>query len=105
MSAGDEVGARLYTYAIPIVELQGLSPDAAPGTRLDRWIAWQPSGMDQPDARPLLEGVTLERIGPPLLPEGPHAAVLQVPMRGARRLVWGHRFGSLSVLEPTSSST
>lgn len=105
VEASDEEGARLYTYAVPIVELQGLSPDVAPGSRLDLWVTWQPPVVDKPDVRRLLEGVILERIVPPTLPDGPHAAVLQVPTRRAHRLIWGHRFGVLSVLEPSSTGT
>src|SRR5687767_7511968 len=33
---------KLYRYAIATTDLQGLSPKAAPGSRLDLWVSLQP---------------------------------------------------------------
>lgn len=90
----------LYSYAIPITELQGLPPEIAPGTLIDLWVAWQPPITKKTQIQPLLKRVLLERIVPPLLPDGPHSALLQVRVDRAHRLIWGDRFGALSVLTP-----
>ena len=90
---------KVYSYAIATTELQGLAPDAAPGTRLDLWVATQPPVSERADVLPLLEGAILQEIVAPTLPDGPYSAILQVPLRHARKLMWADRFGSLSVLE------
>lgn len=90
---------RLFSYAIATTDLHGLAPDVAPGTRLDLWVATQPPVTETPDVLPLVQGAILAEIVPPTLPDGPFAAVLKVPLRHARTLIWGHRFGALSVLE------
>ena len=90
---------KLYSYAIATTELHGLAPDAAPGMRLDLWVATQPPVTEKADVLPLLEGAILQEIVPPTLPDAPSAAILQVPLRHARKLMWADRFGSLSVLQ------
>ena len=92
-------GAKLYSYAIATTELLGLAPDAGPGTRLDLWVATQPPVTPKEDVLPLLEDALLLEIVPPSTPEGPSAAILQVPLRHARKLMWADRFGSLNVLQ------
>ena len=84
-------------YAIAAAELSGLSPDAAPGTLLDLWVAWDPPITDKPQVQPLLRGVRLNRIVPPVTPEGPEVALLSVRPSQVSDLIWGDRYGSLSV--------
>lgn len=92
-------GVRLYSYSIPTAELLGLAPDAAPGTRLDLWVAVQPPIYKKAEVLPLIEGAVLAEVIPPQLPDGPFSAILQVPLRHVRELMWADRFGSISVLE------
>ena len=92
--------AGLVSYAIPTTELPGLPPDIASGARLDIWVTWQPPIAKAADLRPLLRGVLLERIVPPLLPDGPHSAILMVDPDEITDLIWGDRLGALNVVVP-----
>lgn len=93
-------GKDLVSYAVAVNELHGLPPQAAPGTLLDVWVAWEPPVTKQPRIAPLLSGVILEEIAPPMLPDGPYAALLLVPRNEVSDLLYGDRYGSLSVIIP-----
>jgi len=97
--------AGLVSYAIPTTELQGLPPDLAYGTRLDLWVAWQPPITKRTELQPLLRGVLLEKIVPPLLPDGPHSAILKVDPDEISDLIWGDRFGALSAVVPAAGKS
>ena len=99
--AGDDPSTEeLVSYAIATAELQGLPPDLPPGSTVDLWVTWQPPVTKRAKVRPLLEGVRLEKIAPPLLPDGPQAAILAVPAERISDLIWGDRFGALTVVVP-----
>jgi hypothetical protein len=103
-ATGDEVSppadgtesGKTRTYAIALHELPGLPPDAEAGTRLDVWAVWRPPLTKDRQVQKLVEGVSLERITPPLTPEGPPVAILRVPEREVDELLFGDRFGELS---------
>ncbi len=88
------------TYAVSVVELAGLPPDAAPGTRLHLWVMWRPPLVRKPRLQPLIADVILEKVVPPVTPEGSHVALLSVPGREAPDLLWADQFGELSVTLP-----
>lgn len=92
---GEAPGAVSYAIAVP--ELHGLSPHAAPGTELQVWVAWEPPISKEPRIHRLVDSVILEEITPPLLPDGPHVAMLLVPRKELRNLLYGDRYGALSV--------
>jgi hypothetical protein len=85
------------TYAIPVPELAGLSSSAVPGTQLELWVAWDPPLTKSPKVQRLLRDVTLEKIVPPIVPEAPATAILSVPDRAVPDLLYGDKYGSLSV--------
>lgn len=84
-------------YAIAVTELSGLSPDAAPGTLLDLWVAWDPPITDEPHVQPLLRSVRLTRIVAPVTPEGPAVALLSIRPSQVSDIIYGDRYGALSV--------
>jgi hypothetical protein len=90
-------GADRRGYALAVPELNGLSEDAAPGTRLELWVAWDPPVTKESRVQRLLADVILEEIIAPVLPEAPATAVLSVPEKRVPDLLWGDRYGSLSV--------
>lgn len=94
--------ANLVSYAIAVNELHGLPPRAAAGTVLDLWVAWEPPVTKEPKIHRLVSNVILEEIAPPLLPDGPHAALLLVKPNQLSDLLYGDRYGSLSVAIPQS---
>lgn len=104
--SGSIVSGRtdLVSYAVAVNELHGLSPQAIPGTTLDIWVAWEPPVTKKPRIQPLLADVILEGIAPPVLPDGPHAALLLVPAGQISDLLYGDRYGSLSVTIPHTSA-
>ncbi|MFN2388733.1 MAG: hypothetical protein ABR575_03890 [Actinomycetota bacterium] len=101
-----EAGARPHGrrapvgYAIAVPELQGLPPDASPGTHLEVWVAWDPPVTDQPRIQRLLPDVVLQRIVAPTTPGAPPVALLLVPRKSMTDLLWGDRYGALSVTVP-----
>jgi hypothetical protein len=88
---------RRKTYAMAVPELAGLSSSAVPGTRLELWVAWDPPLTKSPKIQRLLKDVILEKIVPPTVPEAPATAILSVPERAVPDLLYGDKYGSLSV--------
>ncbi len=85
------------SYAIGLHELKGLAPNAAPGTRLEVWVSWEPPVVDEPRVQRLLKRVVLEKIIAPLT-DGPLVALLLVRPGEVGDLLYGHRYGQLSAL-------
>ena len=91
-------------YAIAVADLGGLPADAPPGTTLDLWVTWDPPVTEKPTVQRLLKGVVLERIVPAITPNGPDAALLTVETDQLSSLIFGDRYGVLSVaLLPSSA--
>ncbi len=90
------VGAR-RSYAIGLHDLDGLPPDAAPGTRVELWVAWDPPVTEQTEVHKLIDDVVIEKLIPPVVPEGPVSVVLSIRAKDFSDLVWGDRYGALSV--------
>jgi hypothetical protein len=88
------------SYAISLPELDGLPRDAAPGTRLELWVTWEPPITKAPRIQRLLRDVRLERILAAPVPEAPPTAILSVRVRGLPELLYGDKFGALSVAVP-----
>ena len=95
-AAVSEVGTRGYAVALP--ELSGLPADALPGTRLELWVAWEPPVTKQPRIQRLATSVTLDRIVPPVTPDGSPAALLRIPRREIPSVLYGDRYGAMSVV-------
>ena len=87
----------LNSYAIALPELQGLPPDAKPGSRLELWVAWEPPVVKRLKVQRLLRNVTLEKIAPSVTGESPPVALLQVRDDQFEKLLWGDQYGRLSV--------
>ena len=94
--------AATYTYALSLLDLAGLSPDAAAGTELEIWVAWEPPVTKQPKIQRLVDGVRLDRIVPPVTPDGSPVAILRMDRRSIGKLIWGDRYGSLSAVVVSS---
>ena len=92
--ASDAPGRRGYALAVP--ELKGLPGGAAPGTRLELWVAWDPPVTKEPRVQRLLKDVILDEIIPPIVPEAPATAILSVPAKSVPDLLYGDRYGALS---------
>jgi hypothetical protein len=96
-SAPDSVEFGSRSYAVPLPELHGLPPDAAPGTELELWVAWEPPITSGPKFQRLVPHLTLQRIAPPVEAGAPPTVLLAVPTSRLSDLLYGDRFGTLSV--------
>lgn len=83
-------------YAIALGELQGLPPDAAPGTRLELWVTWDRPVTDAPKLQRVLAEAALVRVVPSVTPDGPAAAVIRVPTERMPKLLYADGYGLLS---------
>lgn len=83
-------------YSIDISEIAGLADSTPPGTVVDIWVTWDPPLTKVPKLQRLLGGVVVERIAPPVTPQGPHVAMLSIAAKHADDLLWADRYGSLS---------
>ncbi len=91
-------GADTRVYAVALPELAGLPADAAPGTRLELWVTWEPPVTKQPRVQRLATGVTLDRMVPPVTPDGSPAALLRIPRREIPSVLYGDRYGAVSAV-------
>jgi hypothetical protein len=89
-------------YALAISDLHGLPPDVQPGQQLEVWVAWDPEFSEGPQIQRLLKKVTLTRFVEPVTADGPRVAIISVPLQRVGDLMYGDRFGSLSVTLPSS---
>lgn len=92
----------LRTYAMPFTELAGLAPETAPGTMLELWVAWDPPVTEEPRVQRLLRNVLMQQILPAPTPELPSVVLIAVRPRDTADLIYGDRYGSLSVTMPKS---
>lgn len=69
------------------------------------WVAWNPPIVKEPNIQLLLKGVTLDKIAPPVTPEGPYVALLLMSRADAREFLYATRYGALSVTQPAPEGT
>jgi hypothetical protein len=84
------------SYALEITELDGLPPDASPGTELEIWVTWEPPITRRIRVQRLIQQVRVVRIIPNIVPEGPATVLLSIPRRDIADMFYGDRFGELS---------
>ena len=86
------------TYALGLHELAGIPNDVPPGTSVEIWATWEPPLTREVRVQLLLKDVVIERLVPPVVPEGPTSVLLSVPTRDISDLLYGHRYGELSAV-------
>jgi hypothetical protein len=91
-------GGHLLSYALSLDQLSGLSPDSAPGTRLQLWVAWEPPLTPRPRIDLLIEEAVLERIVEGLTPRTPATALVLVEPSAIRDLLYADRYGQLNAV-------
>ncbi len=64
---------------------------------MDLWVAWDPPITKSPRIQRLVSDVMLEKIVPPVTPDGPAAAILAIEVSEIGDLLYADRYGSLSV--------
>lgn len=96
-SAPPVAGDHLHRYAIPVPELQGFPPDATPGVLMDLWVSWEPPITRRPRVQKLLAAVRLDAVIPSIDVGSPPTAVFLVTDKAFTDLLFGDRYGALSV--------
>lgn len=93
---------NLRAYAIPLIEVQGLPPDVAAGTRLELWVAWEPPITEKRRIQKLFGGARVGRVIEPTVAEAPTTVELLVPAEELPELLFADRHGALNaaVLPP-----
>ena len=99
-AAGTPPAAARRSYAVGLHELQGLPPDAAPGTSFELWVTWEPPVTEEPRLARLIGDVLLERVIPGTVPEAPVTVLLSVPADRTSDLIYANTFGRLNVVLP-----
>ncbi|HEV2754600.1 MAG TPA: hypothetical protein VG318_02335 [Actinomycetota bacterium] len=89
------------SYAVGLHDLQGLPPDAAPGTTFELWVTWEPPVTEEPRLDRLIGDAVLERVVPGTVPEAPVTVLLSVPAERTGDLIYADTFGRLSVVLPS----
>lgn len=65
---------------------------------MELWVVWDQPITKGPKMQRLIPLVSLERIAPPVVEGASPVALLQVPPRDVPDLLWGDRYGTLSVV-------
>ena len=95
---GHDPKGQRRQYAVGLHELSGLPADVSPGTAVEVWVAWDPPVTDEPRVQRLIRDARVSDMIPPVIPEGPVAVVLSVPLDRLSDLIYGDRYGSLSAV-------
>jgi hypothetical protein len=87
----------LTTYAFLLPELEGLPPSTSPGTEIEIWATWEPPVTKRLKVQRLIPRATVSKILPSIEP-GPPTVVLEIERRYIPDIMFGDRFGALSVV-------
>jgi hypothetical protein len=105
-SATDRVqptATDLVTYAFLLPELEGLPPSTSPGTEIEIWATWEPPLTKKLKVQRLIPRATVSKILPSIEP-GPPTVVLEIERRFIPDIMYGDRFGALSVVLGSSKA-
>ena len=92
----------LTTYAFLLPELEGLPSSTSPGTDIEIWATWEPPVTKRPKVQRLIPRATVSKILPTIEP-GPPTVVLEIERRYIPDIMFGDRFGALSVVLPSQT--
>ena len=97
-SNAPSAGTGFRSYALEITALDGLPPDASPGTPLEIWVTWEPPVTKEIRVQRLIPEAHVQKIIPNVVPEGPATALLRIPKHAISDMLYGDRFGRLSAI-------
>ena len=87
----------LASYAFLLPELEGLPPNTRPGTEIEIWATWEPPVTKKLKVHQLVPRATVAKIIPSIEP-GPPTVMLELERRFIPDLMYGDRFGALSIV-------
>ena len=85
------------SYAFLLPELEGLPPNTRPGTDIEIWATWEPPVTKKLKVHQLVPRATVGKIIPSIEP-GPPTVMLELERRYIPDLMYGDRFGALSIV-------
>ncbi len=85
------------SYAFLLPELEGLPPNTPSGTEIEIWATWEPPVTKKLKVHQLIPRATVTEIIPSIEP-GPPTVMLEVERRAIPDLMYGDRFGALSIV-------
>jgi hypothetical protein len=95
--SGAPSATDLTSYAFLLPELEGLPATTSPGTEIEIWATWEPPVTKRLKVQRLIPKATVSKILPSIEP-GPPTVVLELERRFIPDIVFGDRFGALSVV-------
>ena len=98
-SAPADVSGRV-AYSIDLSEVAGLSPTVPPGSSVELWATWERPVTHSPRLQRVVEDAILEKVSPPLTPDGPTVATFLITRREMDDLLWADRYGAISATLP-----
>jgi hypothetical protein len=93
--------AGRIAYSIDLDDIAGLSPTTAPGTAVELWATWSRPITKSPRLQRVVRDAVLERVIPPITPDGPTVATFLITEREIDELLWADRYGEISATTPT----
>lgn len=87
-------------YALASAELDGLPGEIKRGADLQIWVAWDPPVTRRSQVQLLVPRATFGRVIPPIVPGAPATVEIALPDRHVPDLIYGDRYGALSVVVP-----
>jgi hypothetical protein len=101
-ASGTPAATDLTSYAFLLPELEGLPPTTSTGTEIEIWATWEPPVTKRLKIQRLIPKATVTKILPSIEP-GPPTVVLELERRFIPDIMFGDRFGALSVVLASES--
>lgn len=84
------------TYWVGLYRIGGLSGTTPPGTEVEIWATWEPPITDEPRAQRLIRSAYIEKVIPPITPDGTYEIALSLARKDVPNMIYGERYGQLS---------
>jgi hypothetical protein len=97
---GPPAATDIASYAFLLPELEGLSSTVEPGTEIEIWATWEPPVTKRLKVQLLIPKATVTKVIPSIEP-GPPTVMLELERRLIPDILFGDRFGDLSVVLAT----
>lgn len=92
--------ADRVAYSIDLSDIAGLSPTTVPGSAVELWVTWDRPLTRSPKLQRVVRNAVLERVNPPVTPDGPTVATFLVSRNEIDGLLWADSYGALSATIP-----
>lgn len=87
------------TYWIGDHELEGAHDSLTLGVPVEIWVTWSPPLTKEIQVQKLIDDAYVAAVLPPTTPDGLFELGIALKQRDIRRMIYGERFGELTVVE------